>query len=135
VTFWHIDERDEAGTPSGWGVNLSASTQLGERWMPFLRAGWTQDGGSLLDRSVTAGFGYQAFEGRDQLGVAVNWGRPNKDGFGPGLDDQWSFEIFYRWQIFRALAVTPSLQLLLDAALHPDESSLFMLGLRVRWAL
>jgi porin len=135
LAVWHIDEREEAGTPSGWGVNLSASKLIGERWMPFLRAGWARDGGSLLDRSLSAGFGYQVFEGRDQLGVAVNWGRPNKDGFGPGLDDQWSFEVFYRWQILRVLAVTPSLQLLLDPALQPDESSLFMLGLRVRWAL
>ena len=31
--------------------------------MPFLRAGWTKDGGSVLDRSVSAGFGYQTFEG------------------------------------------------------------------------
>ncbi len=135
VTFWHIDERDSAATPSGWGANFSASKLLAEKWMPFLRAGWTQDGGSLLDRSVSAGFSYQAVEGRDQLGAAINWGRPNKDGFGPGLDDQWSFEVFYRWQIFRALAVTPSLQLVLDPALHPSESSLFILGLRLRYAL
>jgi porin len=135
LTFWHIDERDEAGTPSGWGVNLSASKLVGERWMPFLRAGWTKDGGSLLDRSVSAGFGYQAFDGRDQLGVAVNWGRPNKDGFGPGLGDQWTFEVFYRWQILRELAVTPSLQLMLDPALNPDESAIWMFGLRLRYAL
>jgi porin len=135
LTFWHIDQRDEAGTPSGWGVNLSASKRVGERWMPFVRAGWTKDGGSLLDRSVSAGFGYQAFEGPDQLGVAVNWGRPNKDGFGPGLDDQWTFEVFYRWQILRELAVTPSLQLLLDPALNPDESAIWMFGLRLRYAL
>jgi porin len=135
LTFWHIDERDEAGTPSGWGLNFSASKLLGERWMPFLRAGWANDGGSLLDRSVSAGFSYQAVRGRDLLGVAFNWGRPNKDSFGPGLDDQWTFEVFYRWQVLRELAVTPSLQLLIDPALNPDESTIWMLGLRLRYAL
>ena len=68
-------------------------------------------------------------------GVAVNWGRPNKDTFGPGLDDQWTFEVFYRWQVLRELAVTPSLQLLIDPALNPDESTIWMLGLRLRYEL
>ena len=135
VTFWHIDERDEAGTPSGWGLNFSVSRLLGERWMPFLRAGWANDGGSLLERSVSAGFSYQAVRGRDLLGVAFNWGRPNKHTFGPGLDDQWTFEVFYRWQVLRELAVTPSLQVLIDPALNPNESTIWMLGLRLRYAL
>lgn len=135
VTFWHIDERDEAGTPSGWGLNFSVSRLIGERWMPFLRAGWANDGGSLLERSVSAGFSYQAVRGRDLLGVAFNWGRPNKHTFGPGLDDQWTFEVFYRWQVLRELAVTPSLQVLIDPALNPDESTIWMLGLRLRYAL
>jgi porin len=62
--------------------------------MPFLGAGWANDGGSLLDRSVSAGFSYRAVQGRDLLGVAFNWGRPNEDSFGPGLDDQRTFEAF-----------------------------------------
>jgi porin len=135
VTFWHVDERDEAGTPSGWGLNLSASRLVGERWMPFLRAGWAKDGGSLLERSVSAGFSFQAVPGRDLLGVAVNWGRPNKDTFGPSLDDQWTLELFYRWQVLRELVVTPSLQVLIDPARNPDESTIWMLGLRIRYAL
>jgi porin len=135
LSFWHVDERDQAGTPSGWGLNFSATKTIGERWMPFVRAGWSDEGGSLLDRSVSAGFSYQAFGGRDLLGVGLNWGRPNEDTFGPGLDDQWTGELFYRWQVLREVAVTPSLQLMVDPALHPDESAIWMLGLRIRYAL
>jgi len=135
LTFWHVDERDAAGTPSGWGMNLSASLYVRDHWLPFLRAGWAKDGGSLLDRSVSAGIGYQAVPGRDLLGVAVNWGRPNRDTFGPGRDDQWALEIFYRWQVLREIAVTPSVQLLIDPALNPDESAIWVFGLRFRYAL
>jgi porin len=135
LTLWHVDERDAAGTPSGWGVNVSATTTLDEHWTPFLRAGWTRDAGSLLDRSVSMGFGYQALPGRDLLGVAANWGRPNRDTFGSVLDDQWTFEIFYRWQLLRELVVTPSVQLLVSPALDPSENAVWVFGLRLRYAL
>jgi porin len=135
ATFWHIDAREGAGTPSGWGVNLSASLYVQDRWMPFLRAGWAEEGGSLLDRSVSAGLGYQVVPGRGLLGAAVNWGRPNKDTFGPGLGSQWTFEAFYRWQVLKQLAVTPDLQLLVNPAQNPDESVIWVLGLRLRYAL
>jgi porin len=135
VTFWHLDEREGAGTPSGWGLNLSASCFFRDRWLPFLRAGWAKDGGSLVDRSVSAGVGYQAVPGRDLLGVAVNWGRPNKGTFGPGFDDQWTLEVFYRWQVLKEIAVTPSAQLLIDPTLNPDQSAVWVFGLRLRYAL
>ena len=48
ITVWHVDSREAAATPSGWGVNLSASMYIEDRWMPFLRAGWADKGGSLL---------------------------------------------------------------------------------------
>jgi porin len=59
---------------------------------------------------LSAGIGYQAFSGRELPGVVVDWGRPNKDTFGPRLDDQWTLEVFYRWQVLREIAVTPSVQ-------------------------
>ena len=37
-------------------------------WMPFLRGGYAEDGGSLMEASVSAGFGYRTAGGRDQLG-------------------------------------------------------------------
>ncbi|MBW2235898.1 MAG: carbohydrate porin, partial [Deltaproteobacteria bacterium] len=135
VTLWHVDSREAAATPSGWGVNLSASTYVDDRWMLFLRAGWAKDGGSLLDRSVSAGIGYQVVPGRGLLGAAVNWGRPNKDTFGPGLGSQWTFEAFYRWQVLKQLAITPDVQLLVDPAQNPDKSVIWILGLRLRYAL
>jgi porin len=44
------------------------------------------------------------------LGVGLAWGEPNEDTWGPGLPDQYTAELFYRWQISKAIAVTPDLQ-------------------------
>ncbi len=59
LTLWHVDERDKAGVEDGWGAVLSFSRYIGDKWMPFLRAGYAKDGGSLLQKSVSAGIGYQ----------------------------------------------------------------------------
>ena len=99
-----------------------------------MRAGYAEDGGSLLEAAVAVGFGYQRQPGQDLLGVGVHWGRPNESTFGPGLDDQVTAEVFYRWQASRAFAVTPDAQLILDPALNPEASSLVVLGLRARLA-
>ncbi len=134
LTLWHADERVDAQTPDGWGVNVSLTRYLKERWLPFVRAGYAEDGGSLLEAAVAAGFGYQREPGKDLLGVGVHWGRPNENTFGPGLDDQLTAEVFYRWQASRAFAVTPDLQVILDPALNPEASSIVVFGLRARMA-
>jgi porin len=43
--------------------------------------------------------------------------------------------LFWRYQLTRELAVTPSIQYIKDPALNPDENSLWVFGLRVRVAL
>ena len=136
VTLWHVDESIPAETPGGWGVAFNYSRSLDkDRWMPFIRGGYADEGGTLLQKSLSAGFGYNAFGGRDQLGVAVNWGQPNEDSFGPGLADQFVFETYYRWQLTEQFAITPDIQYLKNPALNPEHDSLWVLGLRARLAL
>ena len=136
LTLWHVDESAPAGTPGGWGVAFNYSASLNDdTLLPFIRGGYANDGGTLLERSVSVGLGYNTVAGRDQLGVAANWGRPNEDSFGPGLDDQYTFEVFYRLQITEQFALTPDIQYLVDPAQNPTEDSLWILGLRARLAL
>jgi porin len=134
VTFWQKDRQEQANVPSGWGVNFSASRYLNENLMPFLRGGYTEDAGSLLEASVSGGIGYQteAFDGL--LGAAVNWGRPNEDTFGPDLDDQLAFEVFYRIAAGKHTALTADVQYIKDPAINPFESSIWMFNLRGRVA-
>ena len=78
VTFWHSDEKSEARDPSGWGLNFSGTWLFENRLMPFLRGGYAEDGGSLLQKSISTGVGYQWVPGRDVLGLGFNWGEPNE---------------------------------------------------------
>ena len=100
--------------------------------MPFLRGGYADDGGSLLQKSLNAGVGYntEAFDGL--LGAGINWGEPNEDTFGPDLDDQSTVELFARLQVMRNLQLTPDIQYIRNPALNPGADQSWVLGLRGR---
>ena len=133
VTLWHIDERAN-GTPDGWGLNASWQKWINDKWLPFVRGGYTEDSGSLLERSVSAGVGYQPVPMRGVIGFGFNWGKPNQASF-DGADDQYTTELFWRYQLTRELAVTPSFQYIKDPALNEDEDRLVVVGLRLRLVL
>jgi porin len=132
VTYWHADERVAAMTPSGWGLNFSASKFINDKFDPFLRVSYAKDGGTLLEGSVSAGVGYLPVSGGHLLGVGAHWGKPNASSFGSGLKDQYVLEAFYRLQLATDLQVTPDVQLLINPAQNPDESSIWVLGVRGR---
>ncbi len=133
ITLWHIDERAN-GTPGGWGVNASWQKWINDKWLPFVRGGYTEDSGSLLEKSITAGIGYQPVPMRGVIGFGFNWGKPNQTSF-EGTDNQYSTELFWRYQLTREVAVTPSIQYIVDPALNQAENSLWAYGLRLRVAL
>ncbi len=137
ATLWNTDGSEQLGVNDGWGVAASATWYVEDQWLPFVRGGYSEDGGALLEASVSAGLGWQPKPGpgRDVLGVGLNWGRPNSDSFGSGLDDQWTGELFYRINLGKHFAITPNVQLLIDPALNPDEDFVGVFGLRGRLAL
>ena len=130
VTFWHVDERAN-GTSNGWGLNASWQKWIDDKWLPFVRGGYTEDSGSLLERSVTVGVGYQPVPMRGVIGLGLNWGKPNQTSF-EGADNQFTSELFWRYQLTKELAVTPSVQYIKDPALNPDKNRLWAFGLRLR---
>ena len=133
ITVWHKDERDEFNKPDGRGVNLSFARYIDERWMPFLRAGWSDDGDSLLERSVSAGLGYQLRDKKDLFGFGLNWGEPNPNQGAPE-EDQYSAELFYRLLVGQRFQITADVQYLKDPAANPSEDSIWILGTRGRLA-
>ena len=139
LTLWHVDKRKGVNAPSGWGANFSWSRYYNEQFMPFVRVAYTDDSGSLLSKSVSAGFGYQpnvrSGATGDLFGAAVNWGEVNDLSFGEGLDDQYTLEMFYRWQLTPRLALTADYQYLQDPALNPNENSIHILSARARFTL
>jgi porin len=134
VTLWHKDKQEAAGVNGGWGAVFSASKYLNNNFMPFVRGGYADDGGSLLQKSLSMGIGYQtqAFDGL--LGTAFNWGEPNEGTFGPGLSNQSAIEVFYRVPFLINFAVTVDTQLIRNPALNPDAGTIWMFNLRARGA-
>ena len=140
LTLWHVDERSDQNLEDGWGAVLSFTHTLGEKWLMFVRGGYVEDAGSLLEKSVSVGGGYtpggmEALGLGSQLGFGVNWGRPNTTVFGNTLEDQYAVEAYFRWQITRALAITPDVQLLIKPALNPKDDRIWVYGLRARIAI
>jgi len=135
VTYWNSDGSPVTGSIAGWGLAFSATHYLNDKWLPFIRGGYAEDGGTLLQKSLTAGFGYQKNPGGSLFGAAIGWGEINETTWLVGLDDQVTMELFYRIQLSTRFAVTPDVQYLIDPALNPDESSIFVWGVRARLGL
>ncbi len=102
--------------------------------MPFVRGAFADDGGTLLQKSLSLGMGYQTAAFSGLLGIGLNWGEPNEDTFGPGLKDQYAIEAFYRVPVGERFAVTADTQLIKDPALNPNESTIWMFNVRARFA-
>lgn len=118
--------------PTGCGLAFSFSCLFAEKWEPFVRAGYADDGGALWEKSVSAGLGYYTRKSSDLIGIGLNWSRPSSDTLGPGLDDQYTAEVFYRFHLLKMVAITPDLQLLFDSALNPDKDLIAIFGIRGR---
>jgi porin len=134
LTLWHADDREKAGVPSAWGANFSFAHAFDDKWMPFVRAGYADGGGSLLQKTVSAGLGYHLKDDVSLLGLGFHWGQPNEDTFGPGLEDQYVIELFSRLQVTQNLQVTPDIQFIINPALNPQADQSLVLGVRARLA-
>lgn len=133
LTLWQSDPRDEAGVVAGWGLSASVGRTIAERWSPFLRAGYADGGGALVDRAVSIGTGYSLFDGRDQIGAGVGWARAPSRTTGDATRNQYTAEAFYRYQPIPSLQITPDLQLLANPAYALDQDKIWVGGLRIRF--
>ncbi|MGV7229651.1 MAG: carbohydrate porin [Nitrospirales bacterium] len=131
LVVWHVDERNQAMVPDSWGLAFSATTFVDDRWMPFLRLGWSDGDAAALEASASLGVGHYFRQRGDLLGVGLNWGRPTVGT----LDDQYTTELFYRLQFSPNFALTPDIQYIHHPALNPEEDHVFAFGIRARLTL
>jgi porin len=125
---WHVDERMNAGLESAQGLAFATNWTFDGKWMPFLRAGWSEGATPIYNKSATVGL-IRKFRFRSDLaGIGVNWGDTAIDM----LRDQTTIEAFWNFQFAQNLAITPSVQLLIDPALNPQEDRVWVYGLRAR---
>ena len=129
-TYWDKDERQKAGVPTGSGWVVSASYQMTDRFIPFTRFGHSDGGaGVAADRAASIGFEYAPR--KDQAwSFGAGWAEPSEKTYGPGLKDEYVFETSYKFQLWPNASLTPDVQLLLDPANNPAESSVWVFGLR-----
>ncbi len=132
LAYWHADDREEAGVEGGWGLAFSYAHSYDEKWMPFVRAGYAENGGSLLQKTFTTGIGYHLSDEVSLLGFGFNWGEPNEGTFGPGLEDQYAMELFARLQVMKNLQITPDIQLVINPALNPEVEQSWVFAVRTR---
>lgn len=99
--------------------------------MLFGRIGWSDadapNAPQIYENSYTFGGIYYFANRSDLAGAAINYGELAADG----LDSQTTAEIFYRVQLARNLAITPSIQLLKDPGLNDEDDSITLYGLRL----
>jgi hypothetical protein len=53
--------------------------------------------------------------------LGLNWGRPSEEGFGPGLDDKYTAEIFYRFQWLKIITITADVQIIAITRSQPER--------------
>ncbi len=126
LTVWQVDERKEAGVEGGYGVSFATSLHKAN-WRPFLRIGYANDAGTLVDRAISIGTGYDTRDGTDMAGLGVGWGRAPDSS-----RDQYTLEAFYRYGLTDFLQVTPEIQYVVNPAFDPETDQILVLGVRLR---
>ena len=133
VQAWYQNARESAGIKAGQGVTFAASRLFNDFWMPFVLGGASDGDATIFEADVVVGVGF-AFNtkhraARDVLAFAVGWGKPSNRA----LPEQITWEVFYRFQFVEHLAITPSVQYIVNPA-NPEKTDVWVLGLRARWA-
>lgn len=147
ATFWHKDERKQAGEPQGYGLTLSAEVQIGD-FLPFFRYGFSDGTGAgnpaTAEETIAAGVVITDVFGQnnDAIGLGFATATPatgapspvdfNADGvIDFDLNDvarevlpdrQYAAEAFYRIQFTDELQITPSVQLFWDPILNTADA-------------
>ena len=136
-TFWHADaltELDESffTSPSTMGFSIQTSWVLNEKFIPVLTFGLSDGDGanslSKLNISLAHGWFFQSY---DMLGIGINYTKSTIDE----SRAQFLADLFYRFTLSMAVAITPTVKTVFNPALNPNEDILFYYGMRSRITL
>ena len=140
LVYWVSDRQTyDAGLtvePEGNGWTFSAAYFYQDKYLPFIRYGDSDGGGGALNEELlSVGLGIYFGESGDAFGIGLSKSTPSALTFAPGLDDQYTGEVFYRYMLSKHLAITPDLQYIKDPALKPNQKSVWIAGVRARLTL
>lgn len=127
--LWHRDAVDKPDSEDAWGATVAGFWwNDGDRFGYSGRAGWASDGAGTLNEISASAQVFGNFYKQDLVGFGIGWGEAFDSD-----EDQITTEVFYRWQLAKNLAITPSAQFLLNPASNPDDDAVAVLGLRTRF--
>ena len=129
-TYWEKDARSLAGVSKGSGWAVSAAWQISDQTFPFVRFGHSDGGGGVAaEDAISAGVEFT--RQKDEIWtIGAGWANPSAEPFGRGLDNETVFETSYKFQLSKNFSLTPDLQLILNPANNPGETSIWVFGLR-----
>ena len=67
--------------------------------------------------------------------IGAGWAKPSEETFGSGLDDETVLENSYKFQISKSLSLLGDAQVIFNPANNPNESSVWLFGVRAILAL
>ncbi|WP_281613032.1 carbohydrate porin [Flammeovirga sp. SubArs3] len=135
VTAWLSDSyTTTTGSAIGQGQGIAFSSHwfFKDRFAPYVRFGFSNGVGenAFYKKDIQIGHGLR-FRNYDLLGTSVSWNQPNVDG----AKDQYTAEVFYRFNLTAHLEVTPSAQFVQNPTFNPEANNLFYFGIRGRITL
>jgi hypothetical protein len=124
-----------------YGVAFSINQMIGTDYMWFLRGGVGT--GGFASANVSGGFGYRpSSRTADLFGLAIGWSEPEIPEINvplpvplpTNLPSQTVAEVFYRFALTPAFAVTPDFQMIFNPSLDPGRDTLAVFSMRARLA-
>jgi hypothetical protein len=112
-------------TSQSTGISLSASQELGDKWGVWARVNNATGTQATIRTSIDAGAIVNdpfTRNPNDQVGFALGWNKTNVATTGPGVrGGEWVSEAYYRYQVFKAVSLTPDVQVFWNPALLPNS--------------
>lgn len=132
VTYDYTDAIGSGGSaqPAGWSLSVSIDQDIGEQVGAYFRHAYADTPFRTFRNRTTMGvqilspFGYP----NDRIGLG--WWRGSTTD--PALPSESGLEVFWKLRLTRNIEFTPDLQLILDPALAPGRSRVWVGGLRLR---
>ena len=127
LTPWH----NHLFGADGFGIALNVDQELGRKdLVAFFRFGYGDEDVTPVKTFVSGGVGLEAPFGRedDLVAIGVAWSDPSP---GDGTRDETLLEILYRFELAKAISITPDLQLVFDPADNPDNDFAVVPGIRL----
>jgi hypothetical protein len=119
---------------SSRGISFSAVQNLNERYGLFLCANNASGDAIPIETSVAFGGIVNNPFGRtrlDQAGIGIAWNKTNTATVGePSRGSEWVAELYYSYTVFKALQLTPDLQVYVNPVLAPSTSLAAVFSLR-----